>query len=156
MKIEYFYILIILIIKICRQYFKKKLDDSIDVKNLIFYNSVFVIILFLLYNMVLDSLGIKNFSPFKLLDDYVNLDNKNKFIIFILGAFSLISTLSFFKLDESDDQSKIPIIIKSLSTILTIVIGCYFNGEEITKKHIFGIILILIGLYLMTNKKNVD
>jgi len=156
MKTEYFYILIILIIKICRQHFKKKLSGCFDDKNLIFYNSVFVIILFLLYNITLDCLRIKSFSPFKLLDDYVNLDYKNKFIIFILGLFSLISTLSFFKLDESDDQSKMPIIIKSLSTILTIVIGCYLNGEEITQKHIFGIILILIGLYLMTNKKNVD
>jgi len=156
MKTEYFYILIILIIKICRQYLKKKLDGCFDDKNLIFYNSVLVIILFLLYNMTLDYLQIQNFSPFKIVDDYVNLDNKNKFIIFILGLFSLISTLSFFKLDESDNQSKIPIIIKSLSTILTIVIGCYLNGEEITHKHIFGIVLILIGLYLMTNKKNVD
>ena len=156
MKTEYFYILIILIIKICRQYLKKKLDVSFDDKNLIFYNSIFVIILFLLYNMALDCLQIQKFCPFKLLDDYISLDNKNKFIIFILGAFSLISTLSFFKLDESDNQSKIPIIIKSLTTILTIVIGCYFNGEEITQKHIFGIILILIGLYLMTNKENAD
>ena len=35
MKTEYFYILIILIIKICRQYLKKKLDGCFDDKNLI-------------------------------------------------------------------------------------------------------------------------
>jgi len=150
MKTEYFFILIILIIKICRPYFKKQLNGKINDNHLIFYNSITILVLYLMYNMILDCMSIKSFKPKELINDYIDLDIRSKLLLLLLGVFTLINTMSLFELDNSDNQSKIPIIIKSISTILTIIIGCYLNNEEITKKQILGIILLIAGLYVLT------
>jgi drug/metabolite transporter (DMT)-like permease len=153
MRKEYFYILIILISKICRPYFKKQLNDKIDDNFFIFYNTITILVLFLLYNFTLNFLNIKKFDIMRLINNYTELDIKFKSILLILGILTLINTMSFFELDNSKDQSKMPIIIKSLSTIATILISCYINGENITKKQIIGIILLLSGLYALTSNE---
>ncbi len=138
----------ILIIKVCRPYFKKQLNGSID-DNFILYNTITILVLYLLYNIVLNFLNIKKFNPKDLVTDYINLNIRYKMILFLLGLFTLINTMSIFELDKSKEQSKIPIVIKSISTIVTILISCYINKEEITEKQIFGIILLTLGLYIV-------
>jgi drug/metabolite transporter (DMT)-like permease len=152
MKTEYFFILIILVIKVCRPYFKKQLNGKINENHFLFYNTLTILMLYLLYNLILNCLNIKKFYPSDLITNYIDLDTKSKLLLLLLGLFTLINTMSFFELDNSDDQSKIPIIIKSISTILTIIISCYLNNEEITRKQKFGIILLILGLYVLTTK----
>ena len=79
----------------------------------------------------------------------INLPSKDKLILILLSTCTIFTTLSFIKLDKSNNQSKLPILMKTISSIGAIIFGCYISGEKITIKQIIGIIILSFGLYLL-------
>ena len=146
---EYYYIGIVLLIKICRPYLKKQIDINLDDNKFIIYNTITILTLAILYNVLNGYFSNQCFDLNETIQSYINFSPKTKLIMLVLGVFTLINTMSFFKLDKSNNQSKISLIIKSISSIFAIILGSYINNETLRKNEIAGIIILGLGLYLL-------
>lgn len=76
----------------------------------------------------------------------------NIVIALLLVTFlAILSQYLYFTIVRKIDVNKFIHIIRGGSVLLIILIGYYFYKEEITLLKLLGILLILIGMYLVNN-----
>ena len=74
------------------------------------------------------------------------MNKKTIFLFIFCGVNAVLASCLFVYLLRSKDVSYIVPHTSSLLIICTLIIGYLFYEEEITKKKIIGIILIILGL----------
>ena len=74
-----------------------------------------------------------------------------RFLLVLLTILAILSQYLYFTLIRKIDVNKFIHIIRGGSVLLIILIGYYFYKEEISLLKLFGILLILIGMYLVNN-----
>jgi drug/metabolite transporter (DMT)-like permease len=75
------------------------------------------------------------------------------FIVFMLSCFTVISGLVIFELDKNYNTPLInSIFIKAISFISVICVGVFIFKESYKIHQILGICLIIIGIYLASQK----
>jgi uncharacterized membrane protein len=83
---------------------------------------------------------------------FKKMDKKTINLFIICGINAIIASALFVYLLKSEDVSFIVPHTSSLLIICTLVIGYLFYEEEINKKKLLGIILVLLGLTCLNMK----
>ncbi|MBR3696983.1 MAG: EamA family transporter [Clostridia bacterium] len=87
---------------------------------------------------------------------YATIVNQNfyKLVLFSLSIITLVLfSLLYQKLLKNIDLVK-SYIFKSTTIIWTMVYGCFIFKEKLKINHVFGIIIIIIGIILCIYNKN--
>ena len=75
--------------------------------------------------------------------------NKIKLYLLSLTFIGIISQLAYFKLLKQNDVSKIIPILNGLSNIAIILLAYFIFKEDITFMKVIGIVLVVLGIYLI-------
>jgi multidrug transporter EmrE-like cation transporter len=136
------------IINSIKPFCKKHVITSLDPHEFIFLNTFLITSILLIYFIYLSVY--EKYNIYSLYNKYSSLSKSQIIAISGLSLITLSST--FIGLSSQKNQTsnvKNNLIMKSMTTILIIIIGIYMFEEEYTKFDIFGIILILCGIYLI-------
>jgi drug/metabolite transporter (DMT)-like permease len=129
---------------------KKHILNSLDPHEFVFLNT-FLITLFLLLYFIYLSINEK-YNIYGLYDKYTNLSKSQFLAIVGISTITLSSTFIGLTMNKTNGINiKNNLIIKSITTILVIAIGVYVYEEEYTRIDIFGIFLILVGIYMINS-----
>jgi hypothetical protein len=140
-----FYQIIFIFIILLAKAIKPYLKTSISNIELIIMTSIITIIILSTYLFFKS-----NYNILTIINNFIELSSKDKLIITSIAFFNIITTLSIYKLYESNSIFNTNLIIKSLSTISTIVIGYLFFNEVFTYIKFVGIGFIIIGIYIIS------
>jgi drug/metabolite transporter (DMT)-like permease len=77
------------------------------------------------------------------------LPNKYKYYILSLTIIGIISQLSYFTLLKKNNVSLIIPILNGLSNVFIILLAYFLFKENITFIKIIGILLVILGIYLI-------
>ena len=69
-----------------------------------------------------------------------------------LSLITFISTVSIFKISSEFNTQNLNALVKTLTTVFALGIGVTFYNEQYTATQIYGIIVTIIGIYLITKK----
>jgi drug/metabolite transporter (DMT)-like permease len=129
---------------------KKHILNSLDPHEFVFLNTFLITIFLLLYFIYL-SINDK-YNIYGLYDKYTNLSKSQFLAIVGISTITLSSTFIGLTMNKNNGINiKNNLIIKSITTILVIAIGVYVYEEEYTRIDIFGIFLILVGIYMINS-----
>lgn len=129
------------------------------IKNLrkIFNSVEIIVLLHLIYHIIiLPSLIITYFNKREKINSfYKKIKSIDKFTLmsgFMIVIFGLGAQFGFNSLIKYYDVTYTVPIIRGFSSILLVVFGYFIFKEAITIKKLCGILLVILGVYLMTSK----
>ena len=134
-------IFIILLLKAIKPYLKTSISN-IDLMILTSFITIILLSIYLFYKSK-NNIGDAIYN-------FIKLTPKDKLIIIFISVFNIITTLSMYKLYENNSIFNTNLIIKSLSTVSTIIISYLFFNEVFTYVKLIGIIFIIIGMYIIS------
>ena len=73
-------------------------------------------------------------------------------LLISLSLITFISTVSIFQISKEYNTQNLNTLVKTLSTVFALFIGVTFYNEQYTANQIYGIIVTIIGIYLITKK----
>ena len=129
------------------------------IKNLrkIFNSVEIIVLLHLIYHIIiLPSLIITYFNRREKINSfYKKIKGIDKFTLmsgFMIVIFGLCAQFGFNSLIKYYDVTYTVPVIRGFSSILLVVFGYFIFKEAITIKKLCGILLVILGVYLMTSK----
>ena len=138
------------IINSIKPFCKKHVINTLDPHEFIFLNTFLITFILLIYFIYLSIY--EKYNVYTLYNKYTTLSKSQLFAI--VGLSSITLTTMFIGLSSQKTQItnvKSSLMMKSMTTILIIIIGIYMFEEEYTQFDIFGIILILSGIYMINS-----
>jgi drug/metabolite transporter (DMT)-like permease len=138
------------IINSFKPYCKKHAIETLDAHEFLFLNTFLISSILLIYFIYLSIY--EKYNVYTLYDRYRNL-SKSQFIAVVgLSSITLISTFIGLNADKNNSRNvKTNLITKSITTILIIAIGVYVYEETYSGYDIFGILLVLCGIYMINS-----
>lgn len=146
--------LLLLILVFCwtlNPFFKKILMKKMNPYEYFFINNLTI---FTFLSIYLISLKVAYNNNNVSLSTFKTLSKTDLLVLFIGSALSILATFMFLYLIRLENISTLIPHTQSLIMILTMVIGYLFFKENIFKKDIVGIMLIVSGITLIKYKKN--
>ena len=102
------------------------------------------ILLFMLYIWIFNR---RKASLF--INNVKKLPNKYKSFLIIVTIIGFMSQLSYLSLHKTNNISKLVPMLNGLSNIATILIAYFIYKEKLTFVKIIGILLVMLGIYLI-------
>ncbi len=140
----------ITMMKSIRPIFRKNVMQSIDNYSFLLLNTIFISIFVVLYFYYLNYNNV-NFS-----DVLKNCGSMNiiQIISMILISFlTILSTILIMNMDKSSISTTSATIMKSISTIILVLLGIFFYKEKYNFTQIYGVILTIIGIFFISYNK---
>ena len=144
-------ILIIFIAKAMRPFLRKQILNDISDEQYILINTVMILLLLIIYQIINSLIYNKSLVLFDLYNSYSDLNIVKKGIVVGLALLTIFSTLSHYKIDKSDNKVQNAILIKIISTVGSLMLTFYLSSTPLTKDIVYGIILVVGGLYMINN-----
>jgi uncharacterized membrane protein len=145
----YHYILGASLFKSAVPYMRKHVLNTLDSHDLLYLEAFvfFIIVLCIFfYKCIFDKTNITN-----TIANYQRLTHKQLLCILSMSLISVIVVYLIFQLDKFHNTPLINYISRvSLTAVSAIIIGIIFFKEKYRIQHIIGILLTIIGIYLMT------
>jgi len=152
----YIYLLGITLLKSISPYFRKHILDVLTPHDMLYLNTLIISLLVLGIFIFTHSFDNKK-SFKKTLQNYKKLSLTQTLCIIIICVLGIISTLIIFDLDKNFNTPLLNFLfIRCGSIILLVLIGGFFFGEKYNLKQIFGIMSIVLGVYLVSSDKIMD
>lgn len=149
----YPYFLFISFLQQFRPYFRKHISNSLDHHEYLFLNSLCVSFISILYLVYLYSIRKITFS--KMIDNYGSLTLTEFVCIIVLSLLTIISAVFMFEADKNHNSPLInSLFMKSAGAIAVLCVGLFLFKESYKFHQFIGIGLILLGVYLTSNKLN--
>ena len=126
-------------LKLTRPFFRKHIVQSITDWEFIFLNSILIAIVSFAYSYIHKKEDITNI---------LKLTWTQYFCAIILVAITMFTSLAIFKLQEEGIVSTL-FLLKAVSALLFIAMGVFIFEEEMNLKKLLGILLVLIGMFLI-------
>jgi drug/metabolite transporter (DMT)-like permease len=146
----YHYLLGITFLKSLSPYFRKYILNILESHELLFINTFFIsIIVFLvfIYKWLFD----KEFH--KTIENYQKMSIGHYSCSFFIALFTVFSTLFIYDFDKNYNTPFLnSMFIKVASVFFLFLAGVFLFEEQYTVKQIFGILLAIFGVYLVTSK----
>ena len=146
MKVEYIYIIIIILCWSINPFIKKIVNKNISAIEYNIYNNTFILCLLLLifaYNLFFRN---KNNIELNILK---KLNMKEIGIMLVSSVFTLLPSYLFVTLIKTQNVSKVNSIIQSSTILVSSLIGIFLFNEPYDIKKVFGIANIIVGLYFI-------
>lgn len=141
------------ILKSLRPFFKKNVLQTIDEDDFLYLNTFFIA-LFVIGYFIYSRNNENNKKKKPLLEKCKTMKPIEIISMMFVSLFTVISTVLILQMDKGYQTPFInSMLTKGFSTILVILIGMVIYKENYSMLQIFGIALILLGTYFISNKK---
>lgn len=139
----------ITMLKSVRPIFRKNVMQTIDNYSFLLLNTLFIAIFVVLYFIYLNKQDVKFISVVK------NCGSMNivQIISMLLISFlTITSTILIMNMDQTSLSTTSITIMKSISTILLVLLGIFVYKEQYNFTQIYGVILTIIGICFISSK----
>lgn len=139
----------ITMLKSMRPIFRKNVMQTIDNYSFLLLNTLFIAIFVVLYFIYLNKQDVKFISVVK------NCGSMNivQIISMLLISFlTITSTILIMNMDQSSLSTTSITVMKSISTILLVLLGIFVYKEQYNFTQIYGVILTIIGICFISSK----
>ena len=134
-----------------RPYLRKYISNTLDKHEYFFLNTMMILFIISLYIVYLLTTKKTTFS--KIISNIKSLTYTEIGCLLVMASFTVISGLLIFDLDKNYNTPLMnSIFLRSISTIALIFIGIFVFNESYQSHQLFGIFLIILGIYLTSQK----
>jgi len=134
-----------------RPYFRKYISDKLNHHEYFFLMSLFVLIItifYLVYLSLASDVSVKQMTKNMMSLNFMEIGS-----VIVLSALTVLSGIMLFEFDKNYNTPLInTIFIKSIGALSIVFIGVVIFEETYTYMNWLGILMILIGLYLVMSK----
>ena len=124
---------------------KKATEFSDDVKTLVFFKTILIGIIGII------ALIIYQYKNKEILDKIRNIDNRIIYLFIFSVLLEILSSYYYFYSLKNNQLSWVIPLIEAGIILFSILLSLLFFKEELNASKFFGIILIIIGIYLVYN-----
>lgn len=137
------------ILKSMEPFFRKDVLQTFNSEEFLFVNTLMISILIILYTLYMYMTRKTKFNIVGKLKTFSFVQ-----IVFLisLALITFISTVSIFQISKEFNTQNLNALVKTLTTVFALFIGVTFYNEQYTANQIYGIIITIIGIYLITKK----
>ena len=139
---NYLYIFLISAAYALEFFFGKLAVQHVDYINLIIQRYILVGIILFILAMI-----------FKRKDFIESVNKKSIMYSFLIGLSSVIGGAFLYLLFKSESFAKIIPMIEPLIVIISFILGIVFLKEKFTYRLLGGVILVIVGVYLINSSK---
>ena len=137
-------------LKSMNPYFRKHILNTLNPREYFYLNTLFVFLLMILVFLFFENKDSVN----DIIRNYKKLKVSQIGCIFIISFLLVASSILLYELDKKYNTPLInTILLKTGSIIVLIVIGVGIFGENYSWSQILGILLTVMGIYLIMQKK---
>ena len=134
-----------------RPYFRKHISNTLDPHEYVLLNTITIMLIILLYVGYL--FITQKTTHIKFISNVKSLSYIECGCIIMLAILTVVSGLLIFELDKNYNTPLInTIFLKAISTVALICVGIFIFEEKYKIHQFAGILLILIGMYLISQK----
>lgn len=142
-------IISIMFMKSIRPVFKKNVMESIDGYTFLFLNTLFICLFIVMYFLYLQY---KNVKFTDVLGNCYNMNCVQFISMMLISFFTVVSTI--FIMNQQDMSTSLATIMKSLSTVILVLIGAFLYNEEYSMIQLYGVFLTIVGIIFITSGKS--
>tara|TARA_A100001035_G_scaffold278606_1_gene277824 strand:+ start:339 stop:782 length:444 start_codon:yes stop_codon:yes gene_type:complete len=136
-------------LKSMEPFFRKDVLQTLNNEEFLFINTLMISILIIAYTIYMYFTKKTTMNIGKKLKTF----SLAQIVFLIALAFiTFISTVSIFKISKEFNSQNLNALIKTLTTVFALIIGVTFYNEQYTATQIYGIIITIVGIYLITKK----
>lgn len=136
-------------LKSIRPVFKKNVMQSIDNYSYLLLNTLFISIFVVLYFIYLNS---KNVKFTQVVDNCKSMNVVQVISMILISFLTIISTILIMNMDQSSLSTTSVTIMKSISSIILVLLGIFIYKEKYNFTQIYGVILTIVGIYFISSK----
>ena len=136
-------------LKSVRPIFRKNVMQTIDNYSFLLLNTLFIAIFVVLYFIYLNS---KNVKFMEVVENCKSMNIVQIISMILISFLTITSTILIMNMDQSSLSTTTITIMKSLSTIILVLLGVFIYKEKYNFTQIYGVLLTVIGLYFFSNK----
>lgn len=134
-----------------RPYFRKHISDRLDPHEFVFLNTLSIGLVVSIYLIYLSFTEQHSFS--KMFGKYTMLTFLEYVCIFLLALLTVFSSIFIFHLDKYYNNPFLnSIFIKASGMIMLVLVSIFIFKEKYTMNQIFGVAIILCGIFISTVK----
>lgn len=137
------------ILKSMEPFFRKDVLQTFNSEEFLFVNTLMISILIILYTLYM---YITRKTKFNIVGKLRTFSFVQLLFLISLALITFISTVSIFQISKEFNTQNLNALVKTLSTVFALFIGVTFYNEQYTANQIYGIIVTIIGIYLITKK----
>lgn len=137
----------ITLLKSIRPIFRKNVMESIDTYSYLLLNTIFICIFIVLYFYYLNTKDIKFTN---VVENCKNMNCIQVVSMILISFLTVFSTVIL--MNQSNISSISATIMKSLSTIVLVVIGIFLYREKYSYIQLYGVLLTIIGIFFISSK----
>ena len=138
----------IMFMKSIRPIFKKNVMQSIDGYTYLFLNTIFICLFITLYFLYLQY---KNVKFTDVLGNCFNMNCTQFVSMMLVSFFTVVSTI--FIMNQPEMSTSLATIMKSLSTVILVLIGVFLYNEQYSMIQLYGVFLTIVGIVFITSGK---
>lgn len=142
-------IITIMFMKSIRPVFKKNVMESIDSYTFLFLNTLFICLFIVIYFIYLQYRNVK-FTH--VLGNCYNMNCVQFISMMLISFFTVLSTI--FIMNQQDMSTSLATVMKSLSTVILVLIGAFLYNEEYSMIQLYGVFLTIVGIIFITSGKS--
>ena len=136
-------------LKSVRPIFRKNVMQTIDNYSFLLLNTLFIAIFVVLYFIYLNS---KNVKFMEVVENCKSMNIVQIISMILISFLTITSTILIMNMDQSSLSTTTITIMKSLSTIILVLLGVFIYKEKYNFTQIYGVLLTVIGIYFLSNK----
>ena len=145
----YHYVFGITLFDMLKPYLRKHVMKNIENHEFLFMNTLMILLItsgYFIYEFLFDN---KFFT--KTIENCCSLTHSQVAALFFVSLFTVCSTLMLLEFDRLYNTPSVnSIILKSISLIFLFFVGILFFREHYATKKIIGIVVTIIGIFIMT------
>lgn len=146
----YHYILGLTLLKSINPYFRKHILNTLSGHDLLIINTLFIgtiVFIIFLYKCFFDK------SIIDTLNNYKKLSFTQIACLFLLAILAVVSSLFVFELDKNYNTPLINSLFLKIASVVALgLVSIFIFREKYNWKQIIGILLAILGVYLITSK----
>ena len=138
------------IVKCINIYCKKHLISSLEPHEFMYMNTFLISVILLIYFLYTMITNKTNYNI--LYEKYTSLSNNQLISAVMFSLITVITTYSIISIDKNYGNNYTnSLLLKAFTTIIILVIGIYIFQEEYSNYKIFGVFLLLTGIYFISD-----
>lgn len=146
----YQYILGLTLLKSINPYFRKHILNTLSGHDLLIINTLFIgtiVFIIILYKCFFDK------SIIDTLNNYKKLSFTQIVCLFSLAGLAVVSSLFVFELDKNYNTPLINSLFLKIASVVALgLVSIFIFREKYNWKQIIGMLLAILGVYLVTSK----
>jgi drug/metabolite transporter (DMT)-like permease len=147
----YLLLVILIIVFVLNPFIKKHAFEQLNPNEFLIISNIFFTTLMLFYALILIKFNVSDKCT---INSFKKLSKKQIIFFICICLLSLIGASAYIRLIQKEEITFIMPNVQPIVLLIGAIIGYYLFNESMGKYKISGIILIIIGAFLINYEKN--